>query len=95
MMKNIGYALLVIAMPFMLFVAAWQSSRYTSVQREISRLEKSQAEIIDSNKHLISGISLLSAPERIERMAQAELAMRKVRKDEILRIALRRGGLGG
>lgn len=95
MMKNIGYALLVIAMPLMLFAAAWQSSRYSSLQRETASLEKKQTEIIDSNKHLISGISILSAPDRIERMAQDELSMRKVRKDEILRIALRKESLGG
>lgn len=95
MIKNVGYALLVISLPLMLFAAAWQSARYTSLLRVTIDLEKAQNAIIDSNKHLISGISLLSAPERIEKMAESELSMRKAKKDEILRIALRKGGLGG
>jgi len=95
MMKNVGYALLVICIPLMLFVAVWQSSRYSSLERATAGIERRQTEVIDSNKHLISGISLLSAPDRIEKVATTELSMRKAKKDEILRIALKKGGLGG
>ncbi len=94
-MKNLGYAALILAIPLMLFVAVWQSSRYSSLAKATATLERQQSEIIDSNKHLISGISLLSAPERIERVAVTELSMRKAKKEEILRIALKKGGLGG
>ncbi len=94
-MKNLVSALAVVSIPLMLFFATVQASRYASLEREIYRVEKSQDDVIKANKHLISSISLLSTPERIERVAQSELSMRKARKDEILRIALKKGGLGG
>lgn len=94
-MKNIVNAALVLAIPLMLSAVVWQSSRYMALQRETSAMELLQGDVIDSNKHLISGISLLSTPERIERVAEEELSMRRALKDEILRIALKKGGLGG
>lgn len=94
-MKNVVSALAVISIPLMLFFATLQASRYASLEREIYRTERSQENVIKANKNLISSISLLSTPERIERVALSELSMRKAKKDEILRIALKKGGLGG
>lgn len=50
-----------------------QSSRYTSVERGLADYNKEQSKIIDENKKKISGISILSKPERIERIAVEEL----------------------
>lgn len=88
-------AVLVLAIPLMLFAVVWQSSRFSALKREALTIELRQEEVIDSNKLLISGISLLSTPERIEKVAVSELSMRRALKDEILRIALKKGGRGG
>jgi len=49
---------------------------------------KEQSKIIDENKKKISGISILSKPERIERIAVEELKMRKALSAEILRVSI-------
>ncbi len=95
MMKSIGSLILTLAIPLVLFACIWQSGRYTALENEVARLDKQQYEVIALNKRLISGISVLSAPERIERVAMDDLGMRKARPGEIMRIELKKGGLGG
>ena len=94
-MKSIGSLLLTLAIPLVLFACIWQSGRYTSLENEVARLDKQQYEVIALNKRLISGISVLSAPERIERVAMEDLGMRKAQPGEITRIELKKGELGG
>ncbi|MBN1616694.1 MAG: cell division protein FtsL [Spirochaetales bacterium] len=94
-MKKLLAVLLVVAIPLCLLCTVWQSSRYVSLESELSRMEKEQYEVIRVNNRLISGITILSTPERIEKVATEDLGMRKARADEILRIELKRGNIGG
>ena len=50
--------------------------------------DKEIARIKEENKKKISGISILSKPERIERIAVEELKMRKALSAEILRVSI-------
>lgn len=95
MSKNFAAVLFTLAIPFILFFAVWQSSRYTAMESEISRLDRQQHEIVQRNKRLISAITVLSVPERIEKVAVEDLNMRKARSGEITRISLKKGELGG
>jgi len=95
MIKSIGSLLLTLAIPLVLFACIWQSGRYASLENEVARMDKQQYEAIALNKRLISGISVLSTPERIERVALEDLGMRKARPGEITRIELKKGELGG
>ena len=95
MIKNVGAVLLTFAIPLFLFAGVWQTSRYSRLENEFRRLDKQQYEVITLNKRLISGISILSTPERIEKVAVEDLAMRKALPDEIMRIELKKGELGG
>ncbi len=95
MIKNVGVVLLTLAIPLALFATVWQTSRYTALENEVSRMDKEQYEVITLNKRLISGISVLSTPERIERVAVQDLRMRKAFPSEIMRIELKKGELGG
>jgi len=95
MIKNVGAVLLTFAIPLFLFAGVWQTSRYSRLENEFRRLDKQQYEVITLNKRLISGISVLSTPERIEKVAVEDLAMRKALPDEIMRIELKKGELGG
>ena len=94
-MKKISAVVLTLLIPFLLFAVVLQSSRYVSVEREMKDYDKEQFKIIEENKRKISGISILSKPERIEKIAVEELKMRKALSAEIVRIEIakeRRGG---
>jgi cell division protein FtsL len=95
MIKNILAVVLSIAIPLMLFGGVWQTSRYSRLEHEVEKLDLEQYAVISLNKRLISGITVLSTPERIERVATDDLKMRKALPDEIMRIELKKGALGG
>ncbi|MDR1240077.1 MAG: cell division protein FtsL [Treponema sp.] len=78
--------------PLFLGLNAWQSSRYTSLEREISRLEDAQVEWIESNKRLIAGIAVLSSSERIEHIARNELKLERIAPEDVLQIRIAGGG---
>ncbi len=87
-MKKISAIVLTLCIPLLLFAVVLQSSRYVSIEREIKDYNKEQFKIIEDNKKKISGISILSRPERIEKIAVEELKMRKAASPEILRIEI-------
>jgi cell division protein FtsL len=89
MMRRIFFYVMVLTIPLFLGVIAWQSSRYVSLEREVSRLEDAQAEWIESNKRLIAGIAVLSSSERIEFIAQKELGLNKIPPEDVLQIRIR------
>ncbi len=95
MMKTFATILFALAIPLTLFVGVWQTSQYGSLENEVKSMEKEQYEVIALNRRLISGITLLSTPERIEKVATEDLGMRKALPDEITRIELKKGKLGG
>lgn len=84
---------LIITMPLLLGLTAWQSSRYTSLRREINRLEATQEDWVESNKRLIAGIAVLTSPERIEKIAKNDLRLRKIRPEDVLQVRIA-GGKG-
>ncbi|ULQ60173.1 cell division protein FtsL [Brucepastera parasyntrophica] len=95
MIKNIATLLIVISIPAVLFAGILQTGRYGALESEVRQLNTEQHEVIAENKKLISGITVLSTPERIEKIAVEDLAMRKAKPEEIMRIELKRGELGG
>lgn len=95
MIKTLGIALMTLMIPLSLAAVVWQTARYSQVEADLARMEREQHDVIALNRRLISGISVLSAPERIERVATENLGMRKALPAEIMRIELKKGDLGG
>lgn len=95
MIQNVFAVMLTLAIPLSLFATVWQSNRYSKIESGLYQAEQTQYEVIALNKRLISAISVLSAPERIEKVATEDLDMRKALPDEIVRIELQKGELGG
>ncbi len=81
--------------PFFLFFAVWQGMEYSALESEVRQLEQEQYEVIDMNRRFISGITVLSSPGRIEKIASEELGMRKAETGEIMRIEMKEGGGNG
>ena len=90
------YALLylfVLSIPFFLGAAAWQSVRYTKLEKSVRRLEAVQEDWVESNKKLIAGIAVLSSSRRIEQVAVYDLGLSKMRPEDVLQVRID-GGQG-
>jgi len=80
-----------VSLPLLLALIAWQSNRYQNLNRELSRLEQTQAEWIESNKKLIAGITEYSSPNRIEYIAENQLKLRRIRPENLLQVKIVEG----
>ena len=92
--KNLGWKIFTIVcaalVPLLFALNAMQAARYMKVQNEVKTLEQKQVELVEENKRLITDISLLSSGERIGKIAEEELGMRKAESEEIVRVEMRR-----
>ena len=91
MFKNAIAVLLVLMIPFFLFFDVWQGMEYSSLEDEVRQMEREQYEVIEMNRRFISGVTVLSSPGRIEKLAVEELGMRKAETGKIMRIEMREG----
>ena len=92
--KELGWKIFTIAcaalVPILFALNAMQADRYMKAQDEIKQLEQKQVELVEENKRLITDISLLSSGERVGKIAEEELGMRKAESEEIVRVEMRR-----
>lgn len=75
----------------LLFLYGINAKKITDLKKEIEILEKEQKQYVEENKKLVSEISQLSNPERIERIATEELGMHKADSTDILRVEMSGG----
>lgn len=87
--KTVALCIVALLIPTMLVVDAVQARKYVDLREQVLELEDRQAEIIEENKKLITDISILSSADRIEKIAQDTLDMRKAETDEIIRVELK------
>ena len=87
--KRLGIYLLALSIPFFLVIAMVQSQQYMNIEKEVAELERVQKDLIESNKALVTDISVLSSSERIEKIAVEQLGMRKATSDEIVRVSIK------
>jgi len=83
----------IITVPFFLALTVYQSHKFSNLQKELVRLEKVQADWVESNKHLLASIAVLSSSERIEYIAKNDLRLQRIRPEDVLQIKLA-GGKG-
>jgi len=88
MIRRVLLYLMVLAVPAFLGLTAWQFARYADLERELFRMEKTQEEWVEANKRLIAGITILSSPERIERIARDDLGLIKIKPEDVLQISI-------
>ncbi|GHU66439.1 hypothetical protein FACS189447_07300 [Spirochaetia bacterium] len=81
---------IVITVPLLLGLTAWQSSRYSDLEKEVRTLEAVQEDWVESNKRLIAGIAVLSSSERIENIAIHDLELTKIEPEDVLQVRIAR-----
>ncbi len=80
------YGLLTCSIPVLLLLAMFQMHRYMSLDSQVAELNAVQYELIDSNRRLVSDISILTSNERIEAYAQEQFDMHLADSEEIIRV---------
>ncbi|MEL3906293.1 MAG: cell division protein FtsL [Treponema sp.] len=93
-MKHFFAFILTLSIPCLLLLTVRQSWAYNALDREVRAYDNEQQRLIAENKRKISAISILSKPQRIEKIAVEELQMRKAESSEIIRISLDTGKKG-
>jgi cell division protein FtsL len=71
-------------------LTAWQSTRYSELEKEVRTLEAVQEDWVESNKRLIAGIAVLSSSERIENIALNDLGLNKIEPEDVLQVRIAR-----
>ena len=65
-------------LPLAVFGNVWQASRFARLHDDVDSKARQQAEWLEKNKRLITGIAVLSSPDRIERIARNGLRLERV-----------------
>lgn len=85
-LQTLFFCIVAAAIPFLLILNARQAEKYRDLKNEIISLEKKQKDLINENKKLISDISVLSSADRIEKIAEEDLGMKKADSEDIIRL---------
>ena len=87
-MKRLAALILTVSIPYLFFLTVKQSQVYNALEREVNAYNDEQNRLIAENKRKVSAISILSKPQRIEKIAVEELNMQKADSSQIIRISL-------
>ena len=87
-MKHLLAFILTVSIPCLFFLTVKQSQVYNTLEREVNAYNDEQNRLIAENKRKISAISILSKPQRIEKIAVEELDMHKADSSQIIRVSL-------
>lgn len=93
-MKRKLLLLVILTVPALLYLNAWQAMRYRVVETEINLLEEKQQEWIEKNKKIIIGIEALSAPARINGLASEMETIKQSDSPAGIRIEMKGAGSG-
>ena len=80
---------LALLIPLMLVIDGFQARKYADLEADVKALEEKENELVEENKKLITDISILSSTDRIEKIAQEDLKMRKAESEEIVRVEMK------
>ncbi|MCH5290380.1 MAG: cell division protein FtsL [Treponema sp.] len=89
LLKTVVATIAALCVPALLVVNGIQARKYTELRNEVLALEKKQEDLVEQNKKLITDISLLSSSDRIQRIAEDELGMRRAETEEIVRVEMK------
>ena len=81
---------IVITIPLFLGLIAWQSARYSDLERQTRRLEADQEEWVESNKRLIADIAVLTTSGKVEKIARDDLRLSKIGPERVLQVWIER-----
>ena len=81
---------IVLTIPLFLGIIAWQSARYSDLERQTKLLEADQERWVESNKRLIADIATLTTSGIVERVALNDLRLSKIQPENVLQVWIER-----
>jgi len=87
------FFLLVISIPLMLGINAWQGNKCGTIEREIKNIEEIQEKYVKENKTVVAEIADLLAVEQLDADARKK-GLHKLHPENIIMIILRGKGSG-
>lgn len=85
--KNVAVCLIAVSIPLFLVVNSIQARRCALLEKEIAKIEQTQSAMVEDNKTLITGISVLAGADRIESLA-GELGLKLAETEDIIRVEM-------
>ena len=77
-----------ITIPLFLGIVAWQSVRFTELDRSTRRLEAAQEQWVENNNRQLAVIAVLRSSARIEQVAVQYLGLSRIRPEEVLQVMI-------
>jgi len=77
---------IVLTIPLFLGMTAWQSVRYSDLEKLTRTLEADQEKWVENNKRLIADIAALTSSENVEEAAKKNMGLSKIRPEDVLQI---------
>ncbi len=84
MLHKILILLIVATIPGVVFLTVRQVYTYEKIDGEVNSLLMEQRELFEQNKRMVTNISILSSPERIDELAETTLGLTKGSGDRII-----------
>ncbi|OHD14250.1 MAG: hypothetical protein A2Z96_06075 [Spirochaetes bacterium GWB1_48_6] len=75
-----------LSLPLFVFLNVAQSYDYEKRNREVKAMEAQQREWVEKNKQVIAGISVLSSPERISKLAENDLDLELIPSQSVIKV---------
>jgi len=88
------YALIffmVLSIPLLLGLNAWQSNKCGELRREINRIQREQVELMEKNRETTAKITELLATDRLEKDAREKMGLKKMQPEDIFLIRITGG----
>ena len=85
--KNVAVCLIAVSIPPFLVINSIQARRCALLEKEIAKMEQTQSAMVEDNKTLITGISVLAGADRIESLA-GELGLKLAETEDIIRVEM-------
>jgi cell division protein FtsL len=76
----------------LLFLNTWQGYRFETLKRDVQAMEAEQRDWLEQNKKLVAAVAVLSSPERIQRIAEGELGLKKLERSALATVVIPAGG---
>jgi cell division protein FtsL len=87
-LKTAAVILFALVLGGLLFLSSWQGFRYETLKREVQRMEEEQKDWLEQNRKLVAALAVLGSPERIERIADRELGLKKVEPSRVTTVVI-------